>query len=163
MPVRVIATGGTFDKHYDPLGGQLGFDESALPGLLAQARLVPPPVLEVLMQIDSLDMDAGHRARILAACRTSPEPAIVVVHGTDTMTQTAEVLGAAALPGKTIVLTGAMVPARVAGSDAAFNLGAAIAYAQALPAGVHVAMNGVAHRWDAVRKDRAQGVFVATR
>lgn len=163
MSVRVIATGGTFDKHYDPLAGQLAFAESALPALLEQARLVPPPVLEVLMQIDSLDMDDGHRARVLAACRAAPEAAIVVVHGTDTMTQTAEVLGAAALPGKTIVLTGAMVPARVADSDAAFNLGAAIAYARALPAGVHVAMNGVAHPWHAVRKDRALGVFVATR
>lgn len=110
------------------------------------------------MMIDSLDMVDQHRLQVLAACRAAPEPALVVVHGTDTMVETARVLGAAQLP-KTIVLTGAMVPYALADSDAHFNLGAAVAFARSLVPGVWVAMNGVAHPWLNVRKNRERGVF----
>ena len=160
MSLRIITTGGTFDKHYDTIAGTLGFGDSHLAEIVARARLAAPVSLEVLMLIDSLDMDAAHRARVLAACRAAPESRIVIIHGTDTMAETAAVLGAAALD-KTIVLTGAMVPYELTGSDALFNLGFALGCASHLAAGAWIAMNGVAHRWDAVRKNRERGVFEA--
>jgi L-asparaginase len=160
MSLRIITTGGTFDKHYDPIAGQLGFAESTLPRLLARVRLAEPATLEPLMAIDSLEMTDAHRQAILAACRKSTDEAIVIIHGTDTLTDTARVLATADLPA-TIVLTGAMVPAEIEGSDALFNLGFACACAQTLPAGIWVAMNGQAHAWNAVRKNRAIGRFEA--
>lgn len=161
MTLRLIATGGTFDKVYDPLNGELRFTRSHLPELLSRARLPADRfVVEELMLMDSLDMTDRHRQKVLAACRASPQPRIVVIHGTDTMVQTAAVLAAAALPA-TIVLTGAMVPYTIDRSDALFNLGHAIGCAQQLPAGVYVAMNGQAHGWDRVRKNRELGVFEA--
>ncbi len=158
MNLRILATGGTFDKRYDPITGALGFGETHLHEIVARARLAGPLEIEVLMMIDSLDMVDEHRQRVLAACRAAPEPALVVVHGTDTMVETAQLLGRAALPG-TIVLTGAMVPFALADSDASFNLGAAVAFARSLPPGVWVAMNGVARPWPDVRKNRERGVF----
>jgi L-asparaginase len=160
MPLRLIATGGTFDKHYDPIAGQLGFADTHLHAIVERARVAGDVVVEVAMLVDSLDMTDAHRQAVLEACRAAPETAIVVVHGTDTMVETARVLGAARLP-KTIVLTGAMVPCEVEGSDALFNLGFAIACAHTLGEGVWIAMNAAAHRWDAVRKNRALGRFEA--
>lgn len=158
MTLRILATGGTFDKHYDPLGGALGFGDSHLPAAIARARMTRPVALEQLPPLDSLDMVDADRQRILASCRAAPETAIVIVHGTDTMRETAEVLGAARLD-RTVVLTGAMIPYEIDGSDALFNLGFACAAAQTLPAGVYVAMNGQIFSWDKVRKNRAAGVF----
>ncbi len=158
MTLRIIATGGTFDKHYNELNGTLGFADSHLPAALARARLTVDVQLELLPLLDSLDMQDADRARVLAACQAAPESAIVIVHGTDTMPQTAAVLGAAAL-GKTIVLTGAMIPYEIANSDALFNLGFACGVAQTLPPGVHVAMNGRVFAWDNVQKNRTAGVF----
>ncbi len=160
MSLRIIATGGTFDKHYDELSGKLGFSSSHLPQVIARSRMTIPVVLEELPLLDSLDMQDADRARVLAACRAAGEQAIVIVHGTDTMRETAEVLGAAALA-QTIVLTGAMIPYEIANSDALFNLGFASAAAQILPAGVYVAMNGKVFTWDNVTKNRAAGVFQA--
>ncbi len=160
--LRLFACGGTFDKRYDPIRGELVFADSQLPALVTRARLTVPVAVETLMQIDSLDMQDADRERVLAACRAAVEPAIVVVHGTDTMPETARVLGPGlAGGGKTVVLTGAMVPYAIADSDALFNLGFACACAQTLPAGVWVAMNGRVHRADAVRKNREAGVFEA--
>jgi L-asparaginase len=158
MSLRIIATGGTFDKHYDELTGVLGFSDSHLPAVIARARLTIPVALETLPLLDSLDMMDADRARVLASCQGATEQAIVIVHGTDTMKDTAGVLGAAGL-GKTIVLTGAMIPYEIANSDALFNLGFAAAAAQTLPAGVYVAMNGQVFAWDNVTKNRAAGVF----
>jgi len=158
MSLRIIATGGTFDKHYDELTGTLGFADSHLPAVLARSRMTIPVALEILPLLDSLDMQDTDRARVLAACRAAAENAIVIVHGTDTMKETAAVLGAAAL-GKTVVLTGAMIPYAIANSDALFNLGCATAAAQILPAGVYVAMNGQVFAWDNVTKNKAAGVF----
>jgi L-asparaginase len=158
MTLRLIATGGTFDKHYNELNGVLGFSESHMPEVIKRARLTIPVALEVLPLLDSLDMQDPDRQRILASCQAASEKAIVIVHGTDTMPQTAAVLGAANL-GKTVVLTGAMIPYEIANSDALFNLGFACGVAQTLPAGVYVAMNGQVFAWNNVTKNRAAGVF----
>ena len=160
MSLRIIATGGTFDKHYDELSGKLGFAQSHLPEVIARSRMTIPVVLEELPLLDSLDMQDADRARVLAACNAAEERAIVIVHGTDTMRETAQVLGAAALE-QTIILTGAMIPYETANSDALFNLGFATAAAQILPSGVYVAMNGKVFTWDNVTKNRAAGVFQA--
>ena len=158
MTLRIIATGGTFDKCYDPLTGNLIFSESVLPTAITRARITDPVSFEPLMAIDSLDMTDAHRAQILSACQRSPEQNIVIIHGTDTMRETAQVLGEAGLK-KTIVLTGAMVPYRMSSSDALFNLGFAVAVAQLSAPGVFVAMNGRAFAWDRVRKNKAAGIF----
>ncbi|MDN4038883.1 asparaginase domain-containing protein [Massilia sp. YIM B02443] len=158
MTLRLIATGGTFDKHYNELNGVLGFAESHLPEVIKRSRMTVPVALEVLPLLDSLDMGDLDRQRVLASCQASAEQAIVIVHGTDTMRDTAAVLGEAAL-GKTIILTGAMIPYEIANSDALFNLGFACGVAQALAAGVYVAMNGQVFPWDNVTKNRSEGVF----
>lgn len=158
-PLRIVVTGGTFDKYYDEIRGELTFKDSHLPAILKQARVTAPVVLEINQLIDSLHMQAVNRQHILASCQAAPEAHIVVVHGTDTMALTGRVLGAAQLD-KTIVLTGAMVPYAVTGSDSLFNLGFACAAAQILAPGVYLAMNGQIFAWDHVRKDAASGVFV---
>jgi L-asparaginase len=156
--IRVIITGGTFDKHYDAVKGSLGFKETHLPEILKFTRCTVPIELELNQLIDSLEMHKQNRLQVLEACRRAPEDRIVVTHGTDTMVETAEVLGRAALP-KTIVLTGAMVPYMVTNSDAVFNFGCAVTAVQLCAPGVWIAMNGQVFRWDAVRKNRDLGVF----
>jgi len=158
MTLRIIATGGTFDKHYDEIAGQLVFANSHLPEVIARARLTVPATLEELPLLDSLDMQDIDRRRVLASCDRSEENAIVVIHGTDTMQDTARLLGAAQLA-KTIVLTGAMIPYAIRGSDAQFNFGFACGVAQLMPHGVYVAMNGRVFAWDKVVKNRGAGVF----
>ena len=158
MSLRIIATGGTFDKSYDPLTGALVFVESILPVAIARARVTLPVSFEPLLALDSLDMNDAHRAQILSACERSPENNIVIIHGTDTMRETAQVIGAAGLK-KTVVLAGAMVPYRIESSDALFNLGFAFAAAQLSAPGVFVAMNGQLFAWDRVQKNKTAGVF----
>lgn len=159
MSIRIIATGGTFDKQYDELAGKLNFAESHMPDVLERARLTIDVKLEVRNLIDSLDMVDQDRAEILQSCRDSEEKAIVIIHGTDTMRETAQVLGAANMD-KVVVLTGAMIPYQIANSDAFFNLGFACGVVQLLPAGVYVAMNGRVFPWDDVKKDKSVGVFI---
>jgi L-asparaginase len=156
--LRILSTGGTFEKTYNPLTGSLGFTQSHLPALIERMRLAQPIATQTLMLIDSLEMQESHRQQILQACAQAPEDRIVIIHGTDTMTDTGKVLGAANLP-KTIVLTGAMVPYDVSQSDALFNLGFALGCAQHQSQGVYVAMNARLHPWDKVLKNRAKGVF----
>jgi L-asparaginase len=158
MSVRIIITGGTFDKYYDEISGELTFKNSHLPEILKLARVIVPVELELNQLIDSLHMTAEHRQHILASCQTAVESHIVIIHGTDTMVETAALIGAAKLD-KTVVLTGAMVPYAVTGSDSLFNLGFSVAAAQLLPPGVYIAMNGRTFAWDNVRKNRALGVF----
>jgi L-asparaginase len=158
MKVRVLVTGGTFDKEYDELRGTLSFRRTHVPEMLALGRCRVPARVTTLMMKDSLVMTAADRRRILAACRRAAEDRLVVTHGTDTMAETAAVLGRG-LSGKTVVLTGAMRPYRFGSSDGMFNLGAALSFAQVLPPGVYVAMNGRFLPWDDVRKDRRRGVF----
>lgn len=160
MSLRILATGGTFDKRYDPIAGTLAFAGTHLHEILRVARIGDDVVVEELMQLDSLEMTANHRQRVLEACAASPQDRIVIVHGTDTLVETARLLGAADLP-RTIVLTGAMVPVDLVESDAIFNLGFAAGCARVLPPGVHVAMNARVFAWDAVRKNRELGLFEA--
>lgn len=161
MSIRILVTGGTFDKEYDELTGRLFFRDTHVQEMLRLGRARLQLSVETVMMIDSLDMDDAGRARIADRCRAAPERAIVVTHGTDTMVDTARTLAAAKLE-KTVVLTGAMVPYAFGSSDGLFNLGSALSFAQVLPAGVYVAMNGQHFRWDAVRKNRDTGVFEAT-
>lgn len=158
MRALVVVTGGTFDKEYDELRGTLSFGGTHLPEMLALGRCrLKTRVLELMMK-DSLRMTAADRRKILSACRRAPESRVVITHGTDTMAETAAVLGRG-LRGKTVVLTGAMRPYRFGSSDGLFNLGSALSFAQALPPGVYVAMNGLVFSWDDVKKDRRLGVF----
>ena len=165
MTLRILITGGTFDKRYDAIRGQLTFADTHLPDIVSQVRCSLPIELEINQLVDSLDMQDDNRQRVLEACRRAPEPFIIITHGTDTMSETAGVLGRAlesgepALKGNRIVLTGAMVPYSVSGSDALFNLGSAVAAVQLIPSGVYVVMNGRCFPWHAVRKNRERGVF----
>jgi len=159
-PIRVIVTGGTFDKHYDEIRGELTFKESHLPEILRLTRVTVPVEIELNQLIDSLQMQEANRRSVLDSCSSAAEERIIVTHGTDTMAETAKLLGPAGLP-KTIVLTGAMIPYKVQGSDALFNFGTAFSAVQLLPQGVYIVMNGRAFRWDQVRKDREKGIFVA--
>ena len=156
--IRVLITGGTFDKEYDELHGRLYFNETHLPEMLRLGRCRVPMAIETLMLVDSLHMSDTDRDAIAERCRNSPESCIVITHGTDTMVETAAVL-AAAVHDKTIVLTGAMVPYAFGSSDGLFNLGSAISYVQALAPGVYIAMNGTHFEWHNVRKDKDTGVF----
>jgi L-asparaginase len=161
MQIRILVTGGTFDKEYDELTGTLFFRDTHVEEMLRLGRARLDLSIETAMMIDSLDMDETGRAAIVARCRGAAERAIVVTHGTDTMVETARALAGAALPGKTIVLTGAMVPYAFGSSDGLFNLGSALSFVQVLPPGVYIAMNGRHFSWDAVRKNRETGTFEA--
>ncbi|MGC3996276.1 MAG: asparaginase [Anaeromyxobacter sp.] len=157
-PIRVFVTGGTFDKEYDELHGRLFFKDTHLPEMLRLARCRADVRLRTLMMIDSLEMTDADRRIVVESCRSAEEARIVVTHGTDTMAETARALVAAGL-GKTVVLTGAMIPYAFGSSDGLFNLGSALSFAQVLPPGVYVAMNGRCHPGDRVRKNRDSGVF----
>ena len=156
--IKIFATGGTFDKEYNEITGQLFFQDTHLGDMLTRGRCLVPVSVETLMMIDSLDMTDGDRALILRRSIETPEQRIIITHGTDSMEQTAAVLGQG-VTGKTIVLTGAMVPYTFGSSDGMFNLGAALALVQTLPPGVYVAMNGRCFDWRSVRKNRQLGVF----
>lgn len=158
MPIHVLVTGGTFDKEYNELTGELFFKDTHLPEMLRLGRSNLDIDIQTLMMIDSLQMTAAKREAISTRCLELPGERIVITHGTDTMAETAAVLGKTA-HGKTIVLTGAMVPYKFGSSDGLFNLGAAIAFVQTLPHGVYVAMNGQVFAWDNVRKNKQAGCF----
>jgi L-asparaginase len=158
MSIRIVITGGTFDKQYDEIRGALTFKDTHLPEILRFVRCSVPIELELNQLIDSLEMRTANRLQVLASCQRAPEERIVITHGTDTMVETAEVLGREKLP-RTIVLTGAMVPYVFSNSDAVFNLGSAITAVQVMPHGVYIAMNGRVFPWDDVRKNKEAGVF----
>jgi L-asparaginase len=157
--IKVIATGGTFDKTYNPLTGELEFTHSHVESIFLRCRLVPHPAFQPLSLMDSLDMTDDHRQALLTAIQESPQDTIVITHGTDTIVESAQVVGLAAIPRKIIVFTGAMVPFTISQSDAEFNLGFALGCAQCLKPGVYIAMNGRVHPWDQVTKNRALGIF----
>jgi L-asparaginase len=163
--VRILVTGGTFDKQYNELAGTLAFKDTHLPEMLRLGRSRVAVTITTLMMIDSLDMTDAHRDRIVASCRKAAEARILITHGTDTMIETARAL-AAAFPadrGKTIVLTGAMVPYAFGSSDGLFNLGSALSFVQVLERGVYVAMNGRCFAWNQVQKNRETGIFEESR
>ncbi len=158
MAIRILVTGGTFDKEYNELNGTLFFKDSHLPEMLKLGRCKLDVDIGTLMLVDSLDMTDQDRQLIVEHCRKVPDERILITHGTDTMDQTARALGEAQIH-KTIVLTGAMVPYKFGSSDGLFNLGSALAFAQTLPQGVYVAMNGRYFHWNHVRKNRSTGEF----
>ena len=163
-PVRIFVTGGTFDKEYNELTGTLAFKDTHLHEMLSLGRCRLDVSIRTLMMIDSLDMTAADRASIVERCRGAAESRLLITHGTDTMVETATAL-AAALPaaaGKTIVLTGAMIPYAFGSSDGLFNLGSALSFVQVLPPGVYISMNGKCLPWDRIRKNRERGEFEET-
>jgi L-asparaginase len=157
-PIRLFITGGTFDKEYDEINGRLFFEDTHLPQMLELGRCRADVRSRTLMMVDSLELTDADRELIAHNCADAPERHIVITHGTDTMVETARAL-AARVQGKTIVLTGAMVPFAFGSSDGLFNLGGAITAVQVLPPGVYVTMNGRVFPWDRVRKNRSTGVF----
>jgi L-asparaginase len=161
MTVRIFVTGGTFDKEYDELHGRLFFKDTHVGEMLQLGRSRVDVSVRTLMMIDSLEMTDADRELIAANCRQCDEPRIVITHGTDTMVETARVI-AAGVDGKTVVLTGAMIPYAFGSSDGLFNLGSALSFAQVLPPGVYLAMNGQHFEWNRVRKNRETGVFEGT-
>jgi L-asparaginase len=156
--IRLFVTGGTFDKEYDERNGNLFFKDTHLREMLKLGRCLLDVEIRTLMMIDSLEMDDEDREVILSQCRKCDRDRIVITHGTDTMEITARLLGQN-ITGKTIVLTGAMIPMAFGSSDGLFNLGSALAFAQGLAPGVYIAMNGRCFTWDNVRKNRDAGVF----
>ncbi len=158
MPIRILLTGGTLDKLYSVEEGELSFGESHVEEMLDRANVTTEIVVEELMLKDSLDISEDEREQILQACETCDEECVLITHGTDTMVETAELLGEAGID-KTIVLVGAMMPYTVRDSDAFFNLGFALSAVQLAPGGVYVAMNGELFDWDNVRKNYDEGRF----
>jgi L-asparaginase len=156
--IRVLITGGTFDKEYDEIQGRLFFKDSHLPEMLALGRAKLPLEVRTLMMVDSLDMTDADRSLIAEQCNAAASDRIVITHGTDTMAETARYV-AERVRGKTIVLTGAMVPYKFGSSDGLFNLGSALAFVQALPAGIYVAMNGRCFAAARVFKNKQTGMF----
>jgi L-asparaginase len=157
-PIRILVTGGTFDKEYNELTGELYFKDTHVAEMLRLGRSTLDLRIQTVMMKDSLLLTAEDRTAIAEACRDCQESRIVVTHGTDTMVETARVL-AAAIPDKTVVVTGALVPYKFGSSDGMFNLGGALAFVQVLGAGVYVAMNGQYFHWSDVEKNRAAGKF----
>jgi len=158
MAIRIFVTGGTFDKEYNELNGKLYFKDTHLHEMLILGRSRVEVDIRTLMMIDSLDMTEDDRLLVVQHCQKATEDRIVITHRTDTMTDTARVL-AQNVTGKTIVLTGAMIPYKFGSSDGLFNLGSALAFVQTLPPGVYVAMNGRYFNWDNVRKNKKTGEF----
>ena len=158
MPIQIFITGGTFDKEYNELNGELFFKDTHLPEMLKLGRSRLELITETLMMIDSLDMTDSDRVAIAAHCNNSTADKILITHGTDTMVETGKKL-AELVKGKTVVLTGAMIPYKFGSSDGLFNLGSALAFVQALPHGVYVAMNGRYFNWDNVWKNKQSGEF----
>jgi len=158
MAIRILVTGGTFDKEYNEITGELFFKDTHLWEMLKLGRCRVEVDIQTLMMIDSLQMTDGDRSLIAGKCNGASEDKIIITHGTDTMADTARFL-AARVPGKTIVLTGAMIPYKFGSSDGLFNLGSAMAFVQSLPQGVYVAMNGKYFLWDNVRKNKDSGQF----
>jgi len=158
--VQVFVTGGTFDKEYNYLTGELYFKDTHLKEMFERGRSEVDIDIKTLMMVDSLEMRDEDLAIIVYNCSKTPADQILLTHGTDKMVETARILAEAGIEGKTIVLTGAMIPyAFGSSSDGFFNLGSALAFVQILPPGVYVVMNGRYFNWDNVRKNRQTGNF----
>ena len=156
--IRILVAGGTFDKEYNERTGQLYFKDTHIAEMLRLGRSRVDVTILTVMMTDSLDMTDAERAVIVQNCLQAPQDRIVITHGTDTMVATATAI-ASAVKGKTVVLTGAMIPYAFGSSDGLFNLGSALSFVQVLPHGVYLAMNGKYFHWDRVRKNRDRGEF----
>ncbi len=158
MAILILVTGGTFDKEYNELTGELFFKDTHLQEMLLLGRNLAPVRSHTLMMADSLQLTDADRQVIVDYCLTATEQQIIVTHGTDTMVETAIKLSQQ-ITGKTIVLTGAMIPYKFGSSDGLFNLGSALAFVQTLPTGVYIAMNGCYFEANNVRKNKQDGIF----
>lgn len=156
--IKIFATGGTFDKEFNELSGELFFKNTQIYNLLELGRCKLDIKIEPLMLVDSLKMDDAERDYIVQKCTTERTDKIVITHGTDTMVKTAESI-ARVSSDKTIILTGAMIPIKFGSSDGLFNLGSALSFVQVLDNGVYVAMNGRYFNWNDVKKNKKIGVF----
>lgn len=157
--IQVFVTGGTFDKEYNYITGELYFEDTHLKEMFERGRCSLDIDVKTLMMLDSLEMTDADRGIITYNCTRCPDDMIIITHGTDKMVETARALAAASMP-KTIVLTGAMIPyAFGTSSDGFFNLGSALAFVQVLPPGVYIVMNGRWFDWDKVVKNRSTGLF----
>jgi L-asparaginase len=158
--IQIFITGGTFDKEYNFITGELFFKDTHLQNMLERGRCTVDVDIKTLMMVDSLEMNDTDREIIVHNCRRSKHENIIVTHGTDTMVETAKILHDANIEGKTIILFGAMVPyAFGTSSDGFFNLGSAFAFVQMNKPGVYIAMNGKCYEWDNVKKNRKTGFF----
>ena len=156
--IRIVITGGTFDKEYNEINGELYFKDSHVPAMLALGRSRLDINIRTLMMVDSTEMADEDRETIVKNCSKAAERRIIITHGTDTIVETARALAESGID-KTIVMTGAMIPYTFGSSDGLFNLGSAIAFVQSLPSGVYIAMNGRCFIWDNVAKNRRIGEF----
>ncbi|MCS7037640.1 MAG: asparaginase domain-containing protein [Saprospiraceae bacterium] len=158
--IQIFVTGGTFDKEYNYITGELYFKDTHVKEMLERGRCEAPVDIKTLMMVDSLEIGEDELYIIKFNCRKTEATRILITHGTDRMVETARALAEANIEGKTIVLTGAMIPyAFGTSSDGFFNLGSALAFVQVLPPGVYIAMNGRYFHWNNVRKNRQTGSF----
>ena len=158
MTIRMLITGGTFDKEYNELTGELIFKDTHVPQMLKLARSNLDIKIRKLRLMDSTNITDSDMKVILEYCKKSKEDKIVIIHGTDMMTETAKFLGKS-LKNKTIILTGALIPYAFGNSDGLFNLGSALAFVQTLPHGVYISMHGKYFNWDNARKNKHTGEF----
>ncbi|CAN5280109.1 asparaginase domain-containing protein [soil metagenome] len=158
MEILILVTGGTFDKEYNELTGELFFKDTHVAEMLKLGRNLLPVTVHTLMMIDSLNMTDADRKVITKYCNNAKQDHIIITHGTDTMAETARYIQNE-IAEKTIILTGAMVPYKFGSSDGLFNLGSAMAFVQTLSKGVYIAMNGKCFTADNVRKDTQHGIF----
>tara|TARA_B100001175_G_scaffold174631_1_gene148354 strand:- start:64 stop:567 length:504 start_codon:yes stop_codon:yes gene_type:complete len=156
--IKIFATGGTFDKEYNEINGELFFKKTHLAELLDLGRSQLNVQIETLMMVDSLDMTDDSKKYIVNKCIKERSNHIIITHGTDTMVDTAALI-AKEIKDKTIILTGAMIPIKFGSSDGLFNLGSALSFIQVIEPGVYITMNGRYFKWDNVRKNKKLGVF----
>jgi len=156
--IKIFATGGTFDKEYDEINGELFFKETHLDELLSLGRSQLNVKIETLMMVDSLKMSKSEKNYIVEKCKEEKTDRIIITHGTDTMVDTAKLI-AKHIQEKKIILTGAMIPIKFGSSDGLFNLGSALSFIQVIEPGVYITMNGRYFKWDNVKKNNQLGVF----
>jgi L-asparaginase len=157
--IQVFVTGGTFDKEYNFITGELFFKDTHLSDMFDRGRCTLDIDIKTIMMVDSLEMTDADREIIVHSCKNCKSDKIIITHGTDTMVQTASYIANHSI-NKTIVITGAMIPYAFGNSsDGFFNLGSALAFAQSLSSGVYIVMNGRYFDWDKVRKNRTTGYF----
>ena len=156
--IKIFSTGGTFDKEFNELNGELYFKKTQLHELLKLGRSQLNVKVETLMMIDSLNMTDDERQYIIKKCQKEASQRIIITHGTDTMVETAKIL-AKHIQDKTIILTGAMIPIKFGSSDGLFNLGSALSFVQILEPGIYITMNGRYFNWNNVKKNKNLGIF----
>ena len=160
--IKIFSTGGTFDKEFNEITGELFFKKTQLYELLEMGRSKLDIKIETLMMVDSLKMSSTERQYIVDKCKKEKTHRIIITHGTDTMVKTAALL-ATQIKDKTIILTGAMIPIKFGSSDGLFNLGSAMSFVQVLESGIYITMNGRYFNWNNVRKNKTQGIFERTK